>query len=155
MYKKSVCSFIFRFLGKGFSACAKYDSRVKAEIDSLPEGFTIVLGIAPSGPYMSMKKQDNKLKYTGLTEDKSAGLIISFKNIEAAFLVLTGRIGIDQAYAEHRFTLKGDIAYGMTVVRCMHLVENYLFPKFITKKILKRMPQKEVSSFRIYMAAIF
>lgn len=154
-FKRSVCSFIFWFLGKGFAACAKYDSRVKYEIDSMPEGFTIMLKIEPYGPYMCISKKDGRLKYMGKKEDNSAAIIISFKNIEAALLVLMGRIGIDRAYAEHRFTLKGDIAYGMTVVRCMYLVENYLFPRFMTKKILKRIPEKEVCSLRIYMASIF
>lgn len=154
-FKKSVCSFIFWFLGKGFAACARYDSSIKAEIDSMPEGFTIMLKIEAFGPYMCLSKKDGRLKYMGLYEDKSAGIIISFKNIEAALLVLTGRIGIDRAYAEHRFTLKGDIAYGMSVVRCMYLVENYLFPGFITRNILKRMPAKQVCSLRIYLAALF
>lgn len=103
---------------------------------------------------MVLEVQDGKLKYLGSREIE-AELSVYIKNIEAAMLVLTGRKGIVQAFAEHRFILKGDIADGMRMVRCLNIVEAYLFPKFITRKILRRMPKKTSSSFKIYMGIIF
>ena len=64
-------------------------------------------------------------------------LEITFKSIDVAFLMFTGRLGVSKAYAEHRFTLKGEIGKAMSLVRCIDIVEAYLFPKFITKNILK------------------
>lgn len=44
-------------------------------------------------------------------------------------------MGITEAYAQHRFMVKGDIAEIMSIVRCIELAEVYLFPKIITKRI--------------------
>ena len=53
------------------------------------------------------------------------------------------RLGVAQAYAEHRFLLKGDIKDAMSFVRVIDRTEGYLFPKFITKGILKQIPKRE------------
>jgi len=145
---------VFWFLGRGAQATAKYDSNAKAEVYSWEDGMTILLKVESNGPVMAIGKRKGKLLYLG-SKEITADITIYFKNIEAALLVLTGRIGIAQAFAEHRFTLKGDIAEGMSVVRCLTTVEAYLFPKFITKKIIKRMPKKECSSFKVYTATLF
>jgi hypothetical protein len=101
-----------------------------------------------------MKKKNNMLYYCGKSEI-DADLSIYFKNIEAALLVLMGKIGIGQAFAEHRFVVKGDIMESMSLVRCLNIVEAYLFPNFIAKKILKKVPIKETSSISIYIRTIF
>jgi len=145
---------VFWFLGRGAQATAKYDMRAAAEVYTWEDGMNIVLKVESNGPVMAMGKRNGKLLYLG-SKEMPAKITIYFKNIEAALLVLTGRIGIPQAFSEHRFTLKGDIAEGMSVVRCLTLVEAYLFPKFITKKIIKRLPKKQCSSLKIYSATLF
>ncbi|MFR9062415.1 MAG: hypothetical protein ACLVJO_00885 [[Clostridium] scindens] len=42
-----------------------------------------------------------------------------FQKPEGAFLVFSGQIGIAQAYSQHRFLVKGEIAQVMSIVRCM------------------------------------
>ena len=68
--------------------------------------------------------------------------------------MFTGRLGVAKAYAEHRFTLKGEINQTMSLVRVIDLVEAYLFPKFITKNILKEVPKKEANMLRTYICVI-
>lgn len=114
----------------------------------------ILLKVEPKGPCLVMQKRDGKLHFAGARVPDKVDLAIYFKNIEAAFLVVTGRISIAQAYAEHRFTLKGDIFITMPLVRALNITEAYLFPGFMTKKLMEKMPVRSNNKFNIYMAAI-
>jgi len=154
-FKTGVAKFIFWFLGRGFQAVARLDSHLQKEVAGWNEGLIIMLKIDAHGPCMVLEKKNGKLVYIGSKEvDPDFG--VYFKNIEVALLVLTGRMGIAQAYAEHRFYMKGDImAFGMSLVRCLYAVEAYLFPGFITKKIIKKMPAKSTNSFRVYIGTLF
>ena len=105
------------------------------------------------GPKLLVKKENNNI--IKLKQTEKIDISIAFKSIDAAFLVLTGRLGVARAYAEHRFTLKGDIAIAMGVVRCVDLVESYLFPKFLTKNILKEVPKREKSMLSVYRTILF
>ena len=49
---------------------------------------------------------------------------------------------------------KGDIARAMSVVRCVDLAEAYLFPKIMTKQILKEVPETRMGLIRTYGAVI-
>lgn len=145
---------IFWFLGRGFQAAASLDRKIEEEISGWPESFTMLMKIDPFGPSMVMGKRNGRLVYLGWKETE-ADLAVYFKNIEAALRVLMGLSGIDRAFAEHRFIMKGDIiAYGMPLVRCLYRVETYLFPPFIARRILKRLPRKERSSLRVYLKAV-
>lgn len=145
---------VFWFLGRGFQAAAALDRKIEEEVAGWPESFTMLMKIEPFGPSMAMGKRNGKLVYLGSGEAE-AHLAVRFKNIEAALLVLLGLIGIDRAFAEHRFTMKGDIiAYGMPLVRCLYRVEAYLFPAFIARGILKKLPVKERSSLRVYLKTL-
>lgn len=152
--KKVLASIIFWFLGRGFQACSAKDSKMKEEISVFDEGMIIMLKIYPKGPSMALKKQNGKIKYIGSNET-SGDIIIYFKNMNAAIRVLTGRQSISEAYAQHKFLVKGEISQGMILVRCLNILEGYLFPSFITSKILSDKPKKEVSSFNIFFSILF
>lgn len=153
-FKIFISSIVLWFLGRGFQSVVSFDKGAKEEAKSIPDGTTLVLKINSIGPSLTLKKQKDKFIFVGLIENEKPDLAIYFKNIEAAFLVLTGQIGISQAYAEHRFSLHGDIITTMPIVRILCLVEAYLFPKFISKKLLKEMPKRETGKSKIYLATI-
>ncbi|HBV97149.1 MAG: hypothetical protein JL50_21225 [Peptococcaceae bacterium BICA1-7] len=146
---------VFWFLGRGFQAAAALDSKVREETAGWPEQFTMVMKIEPRGPVMVMGKRKGEFVYLG-SKEVEAHLAVSFKSIDAALKVLLGLSGIDQSFAEHRFSMKGDIiAYGMPLTRCLYRVEAYLFPPFIARRILKKMPEKERGMLRIYLKTLF
>lgn len=151
--KKQLAKIILWFLGRGFQVCAKLDSSVKGEVDEWRDNYSLLIKVEGNGPCLVMKKKNNLLYYCGKSEI-DADLSIYFKNIEAALLVLMGRIGIGQAFAEHRFVVKGDIMESMSLVRCLNIVETYLFPNFIVKKILRKVPEKETNSVHVYIRTI-
>jgi hypothetical protein len=43
----------------------------------------------------------------------------------------------------------------MSFVRCVDIIEGYLFPRFLTKHILKGAPVKELSSLTVYRKVLF
>jgi len=103
--------------------------------------------------FEKIKKENGKI--VRIKEAESMDLEITFKSIDVAFLMFTGRLGVSKAYAEHRFTLKGEIGKAMSLVRCIDIAEAYLFPKFITKNILKEIPKKSMGLVRCYGNVLF
>ena len=144
---------IMFFLYRGMKTLYKYDSRVYKEIESWPMGRTIVLTASKRGPKLCLERVSSGIVRPGNIEDPD--ILISFKSIDGAFLVFSGQMGITEAYAQHRFMVKGDIAEIMSIVRCIELAEVYLFPKIITKRILRRVPGKQLGSFRVYCHSLF
>lgn len=147
-----VSKIVLYFLYKGFKVTYKYDKNVKKEIDSLENGFTAVIDTGIKNVNLIIKKEDNKL--IRLKETENADIEIVFKSIDGAFRMFTGRLGVSKAYAEHRFTLRGEIAQAMILVRCIDIVEAYLFPKIITKEILKYQPKKNIGIIKTYISAL-
>lgn len=150
--KKFISKIVLFFLYKGFKVTYKYDENVKKEIDSLDNGFTAVIDTGIDNVKLIIKKENNKL--IRLKDTENADIEIAFKSIDVAFLMFIGKLGVSKAYAEHRFTLKGEISKAMVLVRCIDIVESYLFPKIITKGILKYQPKKSIGIVRTYILAL-
>ena len=54
----------------------------------------------------------------------------------------------------HAFILKGNINEAMGIVRVVDLVEGYLFPRFMSRRILKEVPRKRVPALVVYLRLI-
>ena len=150
--KKIISKIVLWFLYKGFKVTYKYDENVRKEIDSLENGFTAIIDTGAKNTKLIIQKLNNKL--IKLKTVENANIEIVFKSLDTAFLMFTGRLGVSRAYAEHRFTLKGEIAQAMSLVRCIDIVEAYLFPKIITKNILKYQPKKSIGLLKTYVLAL-
>lgn len=155
-FKIAVSRVMLFFLGRGVKTGYRFDSVVKTELETLGEGYRVRLKTCEGGPSMTFFTENGKV--VTLRGKKSAAerpdLDIVFKNADAGFRVLTGQAGIARSYAEHRMLLYGDIYKAMGVVRIMAKLENYLFPPFMTNKILTKRPEKEVSSLRFYFNVV-
>ncbi len=147
--KKRIIAIVFFFLGRGFAACARLDSRVRREVGTWPEGTVVTLRVAPSGPQTSWTVSGGRFRHLGGRAVEST-LLVTFKNAEGALPVFLGMKGVLQGFAEHRSTLAGDIALGMSVVRCLHIVEGYLFPDIMTKRILPAPARREKPMIAAY-----
>ena len=151
--KKIFSAVILHFLFYGLKVLEKKDERVGLETAEWEDGFACGIGMGDHAPALYMKKTDNGLiKLPSKAEE--IDLMIQFKSVEAAFRVMSGQIGVAGSYARHGFTLKGDIARAMSVVRCVDLAEGYLFPKFISKRILKEVPEKKMGLLHTYLSVI-
>ena len=150
--KKIIAQIVFFFLYRGMKVVVKVENKVKTEIESWEEGFSILIKTDDNSPSLYLVKENEKI--TRKKMKTNADILISFKSLEASFLMLTGRMGVEQAYAQHRFSLKGDITKAMSVVRCIDIVEAYLFPRFITKHILKEITKRKIPILLLYIRVL-
>ncbi len=139
--KYSTVKLVLGVLGKALEKVSKVDEEVKMELSALPENFTAVMTVLPNGPSMKVEREGDHFKYLGTSEKREeAELVVMFKNLESAFMILTGQMSTHKAYAQHRVSVKGDLVKAMIFTRCLNIVQAYLFPGFVAKMVLKRRP---------------
>ncbi len=138
-FKTLVAKVVFMVLGRAFQSATRHDPDIKREISVWPDGFILIMRVLPNGPRMVLEKVKGKLKYRG-GKYEDGDLIVSFKNIECAFLVLTPQVGAAQAFAERRMIINGDLGNAMIFTRCLTILLAHLYPKFICRRLVKRVP---------------
>ncbi|MCD7950963.1 MAG: hypothetical protein LUG12_12010 [Erysipelotrichaceae bacterium] len=149
--KKLIIHIVLQFLYRGMKVLYKDDKRVHEELDGWKEDKTIVLKVR-NGPHLTMKYTYQK----GLSKIKQddGDIVITFKSVNGAFKVFAGMMSVKQAYLEHAFVLKGDIYESMRFVRCVDLVETYLFPRFMTRRILNHEEKRYQPMLLVYLKAL-
>jgi hypothetical protein len=152
--KQGVSRIVLFFLYRAFHVLYRYDKSIRCEVDGWKQGFVICMKAARQGPAICLIHTEKGIERLRKYESSDVNMSIEFRGIDAAFLVLSGQIGVAQAYSQHRFTLRGSIFDCMPFVRCVEIIEAYLFPTVITKKILKKLPIKEISPVSVYRHAI-
>ena len=148
---------IMFFLGRGIKAGYKLDPQIFKALNSLNEKFVVKIQILGSGSALAFYREGEKIVVLHSKKAKAvkADLDIVFKNLASAKNVLFGKVSIAMAFAMHYFLVYGEIYVAMDIVRVLERVENYLFPKFITKKLFPVTIKKQVSSFRYYLKVLF
>ncbi len=154
-FKRSVCKLVMKLLGKGICYGYKVDSRIKQDVDAIGDDFSVKLTISPVGPTMIFGKKDQKPFSRIGSYDEEATMTISFKGLNSAFKMFTGGMGLAAGYAQHRFTVKGDLYKILAIVRIINIVEGYLFPKAMAKKLMNPIPPKQVNSVRFLCGTLF
>lgn len=150
--KRVISKIVLFFLYRGIRIVTKLDGEAKKEVETWKDRYTINIKTCKNGPNLIIKKVDGKIKR--IKDVDNCNLEIIFKSLDSAFLLLTGRLGIAQAYAEHRFMLKGNIIEAMSLVRCLDIVEMYLFPKIISKNLVKEVKKRKVPMLIVYLRII-
>ncbi len=139
-------------LARSVEAANGFDPRIRREVASWPEGLSIGFCILPSGPSIMWKVVYGRLKYMGRAEE-NLDLGIYFKNITCALLLLTPRMGIAQGFAENRAYVKGDLEKAVSFLRCLNILLAYLYPTFISRRLLKDVPKLRYDLYfrRLYL----
>lgn len=152
--KLKIANLILCTLGKAISKLSVLDKSVKKEVETYEDNYIIQIKILPTANNIKLKKQDGKFVLLKKQDVQKADLIINFKTISSAYDTLTGKISIHDAYCQNRLIVQGDIHLAMPLVRILYKVEAYLFPKFISKKILKTKPELTVSRLKVYASLL-
>lgn len=145
--KIRISKIVLFFLGRGIQTLYQNDTIVHHEIENWKENFVIQITTENHDINWKIQKKDGKI--IRVSEEKE-DLSISFKSVDILFRLVTGRLGVAKAYAQHRFLLKGEIKDAMSFVRVIDRTEGYLFPRFMTKGILKEIPKREKSIWEVY-----
>lgn len=149
--KKAVSSVVLSALFGAFKQLSVMDSRMKEEVASWEDGVIYCLKASKTGPSLILQKQGVSICRLKNAHLSYHDVIIQFKNIDTAFKVLTGQMGLAHAYSAHAFTLQGDIQKTMSFCRCADLAEGYLFPKVMSRRILKEVPKKQHFTLTVYV----
>lgn len=124
------------------------DTRVREEFDRMPEGLSYALQTGYDAPQLYVQWKEGRL--ARLPELEKPTCALRLKSTGISFRMFTGQMGLAQAYAQHAFSMQGEIADVMRLARLVNLVEGYLFPSFITKHILTDIPALQVNPLRVY-----
>ena len=76
----------------GICELYQLDGRVRDEIDSWPEGMTYCLACSEKGPRLFFRKSQNQLQRLNPRIQRFYDTAITFRSLESAFEVLTGRM---------------------------------------------------------------
>jgi len=147
--KRSVVRTSLLALGTAFEIVSKSCPELQAELSGWEEGRTVSMGVLPDGPAMAVRKESNHVNYLGQGEH-AATLKFLFKNMDSAFLVLTGQLGSDQSFAEHRAIVHGSLDQAMQANRALAMVQKFLMPGLILKKTMKRPPKLRGQDWAVY-----
>jgi len=147
--RKAIAAIVLWVLGRGLVASARVDERVRREVASWPDPCVVTLLIAPWGPRVSWRRDGDSLTALGSAE-ADPDLLIAFKSVDVALPCLLGAKGVLNAFAEHRSTVRGDLKHAMSLLRCLHIVEGYLFPDIVTRRILPRPAERSRGHLAAY-----
>lgn len=150
--QQATCTIVAECLVRALKYLSTADSKIQAEAHAWPSGKTLRLEVPGAGGFTVT---GTPWGFRKLDKETPGDVTIRFKSPSDAFRVFTGQISVAQAYAQHKFVLRGNMAMAMPFVRCVDITEGYLFPDILAKRILKRLPEKEVSTARVYRAVIF
>ena len=155
LIKKIVVRIVMLVLGRAIQSASRWDAFVRHEVARWNEGHTFILEVLPNGPRMCMQKQGGRLKFQG-SKLADADLVVRFKNIECAFLVFSGLMGTERGFAENRMTVKGNLPEAMSLIRCMNMIVVYLYPRFISRRLVKKVPALSMQqhALRLYIMLI-
>jgi hypothetical protein len=128
------------FIGMGMQTAYRIDPDVKKEVDSWPETFSFRMAVV-NGPSMLMLKKAGSFQYLGEKEAFYSDVEMWFKNIDFAYLTMTGRISVPNAIYHNRQFVRGSLRYMMSVIRIMNVVQTLLLPNFIARFYIKEVPK--------------
>ena len=139
-FETLVTRIFFFTVGMGMQTAYRIDPDVKKEVDSWPETFSFRMAVV-GGPSMLMLKKAGSFQYLGEKEAFYCDVEMWFKNIEFAYLTMTGRISVPNAVYHNRQFVRGSLIYMMSVIRIMNVVQTLLLPNFIARFYIKEVPK--------------
>jgi hypothetical protein len=150
--KKMVVGIALLALGGTFEKVSKHSAELKEEIKTWKKGIVISLGVLPNGPSISLKEQNGTIKYLGRGY-KNPDVKIIFKNMDSAFLPFTAQMGSHMAFVQHRAMVHGSVLDGIKANRAMGIVQAYLLPGIVFKKVFKLPPKLTIKQklFKLYV----
>ena len=134
--KTQITRLCLYFLGMGIETAYKNVPQAKREMDTLPDQFSFCFNVV-NGPSMMILKNGHTVRYVGEKEAYHADLELVLKNIEFAYLMMTGRISTPDAVYHNRQFVRGNLAYMMTMIRVLNIAQTLLFPNFLLRFYIK------------------
>jgi hypothetical protein len=131
------------------------DDNVNAAIAELPNNYVVKIVVLPNNNYVYCKISEGTIYR--ITDDKllTPDLIIEFKDKKSALQTFLGKMSVSQAFCEHRIKVYGNINHAVIITRAINIVETYLYPQFITKKLFTPLPKLQHNKLKFYFKLLF
>lgn len=156
--KRSVQKFVvgaaLRLVHAALAELREMDPYVASEMASLPQGMSYAIHTGHGAPSLYVQWDGKKLRRcrAGAVEPLCE---LHLKALSISFRLFTGQMGLAQAYAQHAFTMSGEVADVMRLARLVNHAECYLFPAFITRRFLSEQPRLARSPLWFYLRLSF
>jgi hypothetical protein len=137
--KTQITRLCLYFLGMGIETAYKNIPEVKKEMDSLPDTFSFCFTVI-NGPSMMILKNGDQVRYAGEKETYHADLELVVKNVEFAYLTMTGRMSTPDTIYHNRQFVRGNLNYMMLMIRVMNAAQSLLFPNLLLRFYIKEVP---------------
>lgn len=151
-FKKTTTKIGLWALQRSAISISHFNDDVKKELQAWPEGFKVKIAVKDGGPGIAWKKTTNGLHAISLKGDFD--LQIYFKNLSIAYKVITTLSNVPEAFTQNRIQAYGNIPDSMVLIRILNVVQSYLFPPILSKRILKRVPKfgwkEQLGRIRVY-----
>lgn len=147
-FQKIVIAVVLRIVHAALVELRTLDSRVSREFERMPEGKGYAVGTGCHAPVLNVEWKGGCLRRC--TSPAAASCRLHIKTLKLSFQLFTGQMSVAQGYARHAFCIAGDVADVMKLVRLIDIVEAYLFPAFVTKRILTDTPSLQASPLSLY-----
>jgi hypothetical protein len=151
-FKRMITSIGLLALKRGAISISHFNKEVRQELKAWPDGFRIKIAVKNDSIGIAWKKSNSSLKSSSLKGDFD--LEVYFKNLSIAFKVITSLSNVPEAFTQNRVQAYGHVPDSMILVRILNVVQSYLFPPIISKRVLKRVPQfgwkQHLGRIRVY-----
>lgn len=131
----------------------RLDPDVAGELRCLPAGMSYAIHTGHNAPTLFVQWDGRGLRRI-VHPETPAVCTLRLKALAISFRLFTGQMGLAHAYAQHAFTMSGEIANVMRLARLVNRAEAYLFPPFMSRRILPELPGLPVSPLRVYAAVL-
>lgn len=146
--QKLTVGIVLRVVHAALVELHRQDTRVAEEFARMPEGLSYSIHTGHHAPVLHVIWQGGKL--CRVRHLAKATCTLHIKSAALAFRLFTGQMGLAQAYAAHAFTMSGEVADVMRLARLVNIVEAYLFPNVINRRIMTDIPKPQVCFLRTY-----
>ena len=160
-FKETYVRVLFFIFGRALQTLSRIDPVLRRELARWPEDLLVLYRILPKGPCMALlRNRAGGFEYRGSQgREEEAGLVLSLKNLETAFLIMTLQLGPAKAYAEHRVGVRGNTSAAVSLIRCLNVLIAYLVPGRFARKLVKRLPvipagRKLLGRFLIFFVGV-
>lgn len=142
-------------VGRGLASTSYVDEEIRAELAPFPAGFQIQMVVLPAGPGFVLECNGDGTADVAKNPKVKPDLVIKFKHVAHAFLVLSFQEGTARAFANDRMIVDGDLSQAIRLVRCLNKMEAIILPKLVAERAVKRYPalpvtEKITKAARIY-----
>lgn len=146
--QKMVVGAALRLVHAALVELREVDAYVAEEFAKLPAGMSYAIHTGHDCPSLYVAWDGARLQRLSVLEAPRCELRL--KALAISFRLFTGQMGLAQAYAQHAFTMAGEVGDVMRLARLVNHTEAYLFPPLITRRFLSVLPKLPISPLRVY-----